>query len=282
MYRDEADLQLLAELAGVLDETVTANGLSPGTYVVLRALVVAEDDPSPVTAVAERLRAGPDEVAALCGRLVQEGFAETRPNGVVASEAGKQRVELIDGEANEAMRAYVLERPHTATVYGLVAAMQSGRFTVVDLLEMLAEGPTETEGAAVPVNGLDLRFGAPSHDGSGHRGCADERARLSFVHRPQGVGIEGCTLRSRARRDLASRIEIDNLTTNHSNSASCECRARRNPQLPCDQCRVVSLRVDREDAERFGQQGVPGQNGHSFAVHDVGGWATAAQRVVIH
>jgi hypothetical protein len=148
MYRDEADLQLLAELAGVLDETVTANGLSAGTYVVLRALVVAEDDPSPVTAVAERLRAGPDEVAALCGRLVQEGFAETRPNGVVASETGKQRVELIDGEANEAMRAYVLERPHTATVYGLVAAMQSGRFTVVDLLEMLAEGPTETEGAA--------------------------------------------------------------------------------------------------------------------------------------
>jgi hypothetical protein len=41
------------------------------------------------------------------------------------------------------MRAYVLERPHTATVYGLMAAMQSGRFTVEDLLAFLAEGPTE-------------------------------------------------------------------------------------------------------------------------------------------
>ena len=39
------------------------------------------------------------------------------------------------------MRAYVMERPHTATVYGLVASMQSGRFTVEDLLEFLAEGP---------------------------------------------------------------------------------------------------------------------------------------------
>ncbi len=39
------------------------------------------------------------------------------------------------------MRDYVLERPHTATVYGLVASMQSGRFTVRDLLEFLAEGP---------------------------------------------------------------------------------------------------------------------------------------------
>ncbi len=145
MYRDEADLQLLAELAGVLDETVTANGLSPGTYVVLRALVATEAEPAPLTAMAERLRAEPDEVASLCGRLVQEGLAETRPNGVVASEAGMRRVELIDAEANEAMRAYVLERPHTATVYGLVAAMQAGRFTVVDLLELLAQGPSDAE-----------------------------------------------------------------------------------------------------------------------------------------
>ena len=45
--------------------------------------------------------------------------------------------------ANEAMRAYVLKRPHTATVYGLVASMQSGRFTVEDLLEFLAQGPTD-------------------------------------------------------------------------------------------------------------------------------------------
>jgi hypothetical protein len=40
-----------------------------------------------------------------------------------------------------------MSRPHTATVYGLVASMQSGRFTVEDLLGFLAEGPTtEDEG----------------------------------------------------------------------------------------------------------------------------------------
>ena len=43
------------------------------------------------------------------------------------------------------MRAYVLERPHTATVYGLVAAMQTGRFTLEDLLAFIAEGPTEED-----------------------------------------------------------------------------------------------------------------------------------------
>jgi hypothetical protein len=36
----------------------------------------------------------------------------------------------------------VVDRPHTATVYGLVAAMQGGRFTVEDLLAFLAQGPT--------------------------------------------------------------------------------------------------------------------------------------------
>ena len=43
------------------------------------------------------------------------------------------------------MRAYVMERPHTATVYGLVAAMQSGRFTVEDLLRFIAEGPSDAD-----------------------------------------------------------------------------------------------------------------------------------------
>ena len=40
-----------------------------------------------------------------------------------------------------------MERPHTATVYGLVAAMQSGRFTVEDLLRFIAEGPSAGEEA---------------------------------------------------------------------------------------------------------------------------------------
>ena len=59
-----------------------------------------------------------------------------------ATDSGRERARALEDGANEAMRAYVMERPHTATVYGLVASMQSGRFTVEDLLEFLAEGPT--------------------------------------------------------------------------------------------------------------------------------------------
>ena len=39
MYRSDDDLALLAELAGVLDQTVSEHGLSSGTYLVLRQLV---------------------------------------------------------------------------------------------------------------------------------------------------------------------------------------------------------------------------------------------------
>ena len=141
MYRDEDDLQLLAELAGVLDETVTAAGLSAGSYLVLRELVAASG-PEPVTDLARRLSADPEEVAGLCGRLVQGELAAARPAGVEATAHGRERAAALEAEANEAMRAYVLERPHTATVYGLVAAMQSGRFTVEDLLAFIAEGPS--------------------------------------------------------------------------------------------------------------------------------------------
>jgi hypothetical protein len=142
MYRDEDDLRLLAELAGVLDQTVTAAGLSSGTYLVLRELAEAPAE-VPVTELAERLRAEPDEIAELCGRLKQAGLAAPRPAGVAATDEGRATAGRLEGEANEAMRAYVLERPHTATVYGLVASMQAGRFTVRDLLEFLAEGPTD-------------------------------------------------------------------------------------------------------------------------------------------
>jgi DNA-binding MarR family transcriptional regulator len=144
MYRDEEDLQLLAELAGVLDQTVSDAGLSSGSYLVLRELI-AHPGPNAVTDVAARLSASPDEVAEMCGRLVEAGLAETRPNGVEATPAGAEAAAGLEERANEAMRAYVLERPHTATVYGLVASMQSGRFTVEDLLEFLAEGPSDGE-----------------------------------------------------------------------------------------------------------------------------------------
>jgi hypothetical protein len=142
MYRSEEDLTLLAELAGVLDQTVTDAGLSSGTYLVLRQLAKS-GGPSQVTTLAAELGADPGEVAELAGRLADEGLVEAGGSGVRTNEAGAAKVAELESAANEAMRAYVLERPHTATVYGLVASMQSGRFTVEDLLEFLAEGATE-------------------------------------------------------------------------------------------------------------------------------------------
>jgi hypothetical protein len=144
VLRDEDDLQLLAELAGVLDEVVSRTGLSAGSYLVLRELV-GHPRPKAVTAVAERLSADPEEVAGLCSRLVDLRMATVGAVGVEATETGLGKAASIEADANEAMRAYVLERPHTATVYGLVAAMQSGRFTVEDLLAFLAEGPTASD-----------------------------------------------------------------------------------------------------------------------------------------
>ncbi len=145
MIRDEDDLQLLAELGGVLDQTVNAAGLTSGSYLILRELVTTAE-PAPVTALAERFAADPEEIAGLCKRLADAGLAATRGSGVAATDAGMAEAARLEDEANEAMRAYVVERPHTATVYGLVASMQSGRFTVEDLLAFLAEGPTGADG----------------------------------------------------------------------------------------------------------------------------------------
>ena len=142
MYRSEDDLALLAELAGVLDQTVIDAGLSAGTYLVLRQLSRA-DGPTAVTAMAEHLAADAQEVADMAGRLTAAGLAEVSGGGLRVTDAGHDLVAEVEADANQAMLDYVLERPHTATVYGLVASMQSGRFTVEDLLEFLAEGPTE-------------------------------------------------------------------------------------------------------------------------------------------
>lgn len=142
MLRSDDDLALLAELAGVLDQTVTESGLSSGTYLVLRRLA-GTDGPTAVTALAEHLSADAQEVAAMAGRLAAAGLAEVPGGGLRATDSGRTLIAEIEQNANQAMRDYVLERPHTATVYGLVAAMQSGRFTVEDLLEFLAEGPTD-------------------------------------------------------------------------------------------------------------------------------------------
>jgi hypothetical protein len=142
MYRSDEDLALLAELAGVLDQTVTDAGLSSGTFLVLRRLAAAAG-PTAVTGLAEELSADAQEVADMAGRLAGSGLAEVPGGGLRATDAGRALIADIEERANHAMREYVLERPHTATVYGLVASMQSGRFTVDDLLAFLAEGPTE-------------------------------------------------------------------------------------------------------------------------------------------
>lgn len=142
MLRDEGDLELMAELAGVLDQTVAAEGLSSGTYLVLRELGRA-DGPHEITTLAERLGTSPDEVAELCGRLSSSGLAEPLPNGMTTSPEGAAKAREIEERANEAMKAYVIDRPHTATVYGLVASMQGGRFTVEDLIDFLEQGPDQ-------------------------------------------------------------------------------------------------------------------------------------------
>lgn len=142
MLRDEADLELLAELAGVLDQTVNAAGLTSGSYLVLRELC-RHEEPREGYAIATALSADPNEVAELCGRLKQHNLADMRPNGMSATDAGREKVAALETEANAAMKAYVLDRPHTATVYGLVASMQAGRFTVEDLIAFLREGAGE-------------------------------------------------------------------------------------------------------------------------------------------
>lgn len=146
MYRSDDDIALLTELAGILDQTVAAGGLSAGTYLLLRELTRAgEDTAVPVTALAGALDADGEEIADLSARLVQDDLAVARPNGVAATALGRARVATLETDANAAILAYVMERPHTATVYGLVASMQAGRFTVEDLIAFIAEGPTEDD-----------------------------------------------------------------------------------------------------------------------------------------
>lgn len=140
MLRSEDDLELLAELAGVLDQTVNAAGLTSGSYLVLRELC-RSDGPQAGGEIAAALAADPNEVAELCGRLHKQEFVDVAPTGVTATASGREKAAEVEDGANAAMKAYVLDRPHTATIYGLVASMQSGRFTVEDLIAFLREGP---------------------------------------------------------------------------------------------------------------------------------------------
>ena len=145
MYRDEDDLQTLAEVAGVLDQVVMDAGLSSGSYLLLRALA-ADADGQSITALAERFGAEPDEIAAAAKSLSTAGLVDVQGAGVVATAVGRQAVDEIDARGNEAIREYVLDRPHSATVYGLVASMQAGRFTVEDLIDFLLGEDEEDEG----------------------------------------------------------------------------------------------------------------------------------------
>lgn len=136
MYRSPEDIALLTELAGVLDETVSGAGLSSGTYLILRE-VVRSEQPVPVGDLALRFGADKNEVAQLCGRLAQDELLTVRGTGMERTPVAIARVNDVEEQANEAIRAYVLDRPHSPTVYGLVAAMQTGRFTVTDLIDFI-------------------------------------------------------------------------------------------------------------------------------------------------
>jgi hypothetical protein len=142
VYRDEDDLQLLAEVAGVLDQVVMDAGLSSGSYLLLRSLA-AEPDGISLTGLAQRFRAEPDEIASAAKSLSTAGLVDVEGVGVIATAVGRQAIEEIDSRGNAAIREYVLDRPHSATIYGLVASMQAGRFTVEDLIEFLLEDDEE-------------------------------------------------------------------------------------------------------------------------------------------
>lgn len=139
-------MQLLAEVAGVLDQVVMDAGLSSGAYLLLRSLA-AEPDGKSLTALAEEFGAEPDEVAAAAKSLSTAGLVDVEGAGVVATGVGRQAIDEIDARGNEAIREYVLERPHSATVYGLVASMQAGRFTVEDLIAFLLEPDDQDDDA---------------------------------------------------------------------------------------------------------------------------------------
>lgn len=147
MYRDEDDIALLTEVVGLLDQMVAANGLSAGTYLVLRAVRAGGEGPVAVSALAAELEADGSEVAEMLRRLSEDDLVQVRPNGVAITGDGIAKLARTDDDTNAAIRDHVMERPHSATVYGLVAAMQSGRFTVDDLLEFIAEGPGPGEDA---------------------------------------------------------------------------------------------------------------------------------------
>lgn len=147
MYRDEDDLQLLAEVAGVLDQVVMDAGLSSGAYLLLRSLA-AEPDGASITDLATRFRAEPDEIATAAKSLSTAGLVDVEGIGVIATAVGRQAIEEIDARGTEAIRDYVLDRPHSATIYGLVASMQAGRFTVEDLIEFLLADDEDAGGDA--------------------------------------------------------------------------------------------------------------------------------------
>jgi len=147
MYRDEDDLQLLAEVAGVLDQVVMEAGLSSGSYLLLQSLA-KEPDGKSLTALAAEFQAEPDDIASAAKSLSTAGLVDVEGVGVVSTAVGRQALEEINARGNAAIREYVLDRPHSATVYGLVASMQSGRFTVEDLVEFLLADDDDAEAEA--------------------------------------------------------------------------------------------------------------------------------------
>ena len=117
------------------------------------------------------------------------------------------------------------------------------------------------------------------HDSACDGGTPYQGARLSRVHRAQGFSVE--------RRALVRRgLQIEYLAADHSSRTRSFRDDADHPECsPAELRRIrrrVRLRVAREQCERFGQQPIPGENGHRFAMNDVRRRTSAPHGVVVH
>ena len=103
MYRDEDDLQLLTELAGVLDQVVIEAGLSSGSCLLLRELA-AEPDGRSLAQLAEIFGTDTDEIASAAGSFTTAGITAVEGSNMVATGVGRQVAVQIESDGNVAFR----------------------------------------------------------------------------------------------------------------------------------------------------------------------------------
>ncbi len=109
MYRDEDDLQLLAELAGVLDTRVSRAGLSSVSYLILRDLLRNE---GPRASPHRRGWAPIPTSRAPVQPLIDLHMAEMR-RSARGDGRGREQADAIENDRECRDARYVLDRPHT-------------------------------------------------------------------------------------------------------------------------------------------------------------------------